>query len=50
MEAHRYLWKVLLERSLPKGHVIHHKCENKFCVHPAHLELLSRHIAKEAMG
>src|SRR5258707_11963744 len=41
MEAHRYLWKNVLGWELPKSHAIHHTCRNKFCVNPAHLELLT---------
>jgi hypothetical protein len=41
MVAHRYLWTVILEREAPKGYVLHHNCENKLCVNPNHLELLT---------
>jgi hypothetical protein len=40
--AHRYFWMVILEREAPKGHDLHHNCENKFCVNPEHLELLTK--------
>lgn len=32
---------------IPEGHVIHHRCENKRCVNPDHLEavLASRHLS-----
>jgi hypothetical protein len=41
IEAHRYLWKIILEREIPPGHNVHHVCESKFCVNPDHLELLT---------
>jgi hypothetical protein len=39
---------------IPKGYVLHHRCGNKLCVNPAHLEPLSRrdhvrrHVGLEA--
>ena len=36
-KAHRVSW-LLSNRSIPEGHVIRHKCRNKHCVNPEHLE------------
>ncbi len=49
IEAHRYLWRVLLGHKLT-GLVIHHKCENKFCVNPAHFEIMpqAEHAGKHS--
>lgn len=35
--AHRYIYEQTYG-PLPKGHVAHHKCENRPCVRPTHLE------------
>jgi len=35
--AHRVSW-ILSGRTIPEGHVIRHKCRNKHCVNPDHLE------------
>jgi hypothetical protein len=48
--ADRRLYQVVWEEThgpIPEGGVIHHTCENKLCVRPAHLELMasqSEHI------
>ena len=39
--AHRIAY-VLANGQIPAGMVIHHRCRNKLCVNPGHLELLSR--------
>jgi HNH endonuclease len=38
--VHRVLWDEL-HGELPDGHVIHHTCEDKRCVNPAHLQLMT---------
>jgi len=35
--AHRVAW-ILFGNTIPEGHVIRHKCLNKNCVNPEHLE------------
>ena len=34
--AHRYAY-MLVVGPIPADHVVHHRCENKLCVNPAHL-------------
>jgi hypothetical protein len=41
MQAHRWVW-LMFNGDIPDDHVVHHVCENKLCVNPAHLELLAR--------
>ena len=38
--AHRFSF-VLLKGEIPEGKILHHKCENKLCVLPEHLELVT---------
>lgn len=47
MNAHRWLWEALHGPILDGDHV-HHSCENKGCVNPAHLQRLtpSEHTAE----
>lgn len=40
--AHRIAWAVANEQPVPPGHDVHHRCETRNCVNPAHLELLTR--------
>lgn len=37
MLAHRVSW-LLSGNTIPEGHVLRHKCKNKNCINPAHLE------------
>lgn len=39
-KAHRYVYE-LLRGPIPAGMVLHHRCENRRCVNPAHLEPLT---------
>jgi hypothetical protein len=38
--AHRWVYEMLVG-PIPPDHVLHHKCEVKGCVNPAHLEPLT---------
>ena len=35
--SHRFSW-LLAGNTIPEGHVIRHKCRNRHCVNPEHLE------------
>ena len=39
--AHRLAWELANERPIPKGQTIDHKCRNKSCCNPDHLESVS---------
>jgi hypothetical protein len=41
IEAYRFLWIQFLGRNAPKRMQLHHRCHNKLCVNPEHLELLT---------
>ena len=40
LAAHRFAYETLVG-PIPEGHHLHHVCENKGCVNPAHLEPLT---------
>lgn len=46
-KAHRVMWE-MKNGEVPKGKELHHKCEEKRCVNPDHLECLTRreHVEK----
>lgn len=37
VRAHKYSW-LLANNIIPENHVIRHKCKNKHCINPEHLE------------
>lgn len=37
--AHRVSWELANNSKIPKGMVIRHSCDNKFCVNPDHLSI-----------
>lgn len=39
--AHRWVYEAI-NGPLQRGVVVHHKCENKGCINPAHLTLMTR--------
>lgn len=39
--VHRWIWEHLIGR-IPKGMTIDHRCTNKVCVNPEHLEVVTR--------
>jgi hypothetical protein len=39
--AHRFAYETLVGR-IPDGHHLHHECQNKGCVNPAHLEAVTQ--------
>jgi hypothetical protein len=39
--AHRWIWRQQRGK-IPRGLVLHHRCENRGCVNPDHLELKTR--------
>jgi len=41
VRAHKFLWESIYG-STPKGLELHHECENKRCVNPDHLKLVTR--------
>lgn len=40
MYAHRYVYECMVGK-IPDGMMLHHKCGNKVCVNPIHMELLT---------
>lgn len=41
LRAHRISWELHNNGIIPDGYHVHHICQNKKCVNPSHLELLS---------
>lgn len=41
--VHRYIFQ-LLNIEIPENKEVHHKCQNKLCVNPDHLELVFRYL------
>lgn len=39
--AHRFFYELLLGREIIEGMVIDHLCENKLCVNPMHMEVVT---------
>lgn len=40
-KAHRYFYEKYHKIQIPKGMVVHHKCFNRACVNPEHLEVVT---------
>jgi hypothetical protein len=49
--AHRVAWESL-NGPIPEGHDIHHTCENRACIEPTHLKLMTRraHLRMHNLG
>ena len=47
--AHRISF-FIFNGDIPKGMTVHHKCENKSCVNPEHLKLLTEKENRELSG
>ena len=41
-KAHRVSWEFYNDKKIRNGYEIHHKCENKKCVNPAHLQEMTK--------
>lgn len=40
-KAHKVAWRLVKGYEVPKGFVLHHRCNTRRCVNPDHLELMS---------
>jgi hypothetical protein len=51
LNAYRWMYEKIIE-PIPDGFVLHHKCQNKVCVNPYHLEpkTASQHQSDHARG
>lgn len=47
--SHRFSY-MIFKGKIPKGMTVHHKCENKSCVNPEHLELMTEKENRELSG
>ena len=47
--VHRFSYELHIG-PIPIGKVIHHKCKNKFCVNPEHLELTTQTDHEDSLG
>lgn len=41
INAHRYVYEKATGKKIPKGYAIDHKCRNRLCVNPKHLEVVT---------
>lgn len=48
VRVHKWIWEQL-NGPVPAGYEIHHRCENRACVNPAHLMVIS-HARNMALG
>lgn len=37
--AHRFMWELMNDQTVPEGMVVMHTCDNPLCVNPYHLQL-----------
>lgn len=50
LPAHRFSYLIYVEE-IPPHHIVGHKCDNKYCVNPEHLEAISMsQNAKDALA